>query len=274
MALDGRPIGVFDSGLGGLTTVAELRRLLPQEDIVYFGDTGRVPYGGRSRDTIIKYARQDMAFLRTFDLKAVVIACGTASTTAMDVIEAEQDIPVIGVVEPAARTAARVTRSGKIGLIATQASIRSGMYERRILAENPTAAILPQACPLFVPLVESGRIHPGDIVIETVVAEYLAPLKAAGVDTLLMGCTHYPLLERVIAAFMGEGVTRINAGAEGAKAMADLLRARGGLTEIAAPGRCRYFVSDSVDNFSALASLFLQENVTETVTQIDISAYS
>lgn len=165
--MDDRPIGVFDSGLGGLTTVRELCRLLPEEDIVYFGDTGRVPYGSRSRETIVKYARQDVAFLRTFDLKTIVIACGTVSTTALDVLAAENPIPVLGVVAPAARAAARATRSGSIGLIGTQASIRSGAYERLIRAENPAARVLAQPCPLFVPLVENGRFRPGDVVIET-----------------------------------------------------------------------------------------------------------
>ncbi len=216
--MDDRPIGVFDSGLGGLTTVRELCRLLPEEDIVYFGDTGRVPYGSRSRETIVKYARQDVAFLRTFDLKTIVIACGTVSTTALDVLAAENPIPVLGVVAPAARAAARATRSGSIGLIGTQASIRSGAYERLIRAENPAARVLAQPCPLFVPLVENGRFRPGDVVIETVAAEYLAPLKEAGVDTLVLGCTHYPLLEKVIGAYMGPEVRLINSGAEGARA--------------------------------------------------------
>ena len=222
--MDDRPIGVFDSGLGGLTTVRELCRLLPEEDIVYFGDTGRVPYGSRSRETIVKYARQDVAFLRTFDLKTIVIACGTVSTTALDVLAAENPIPVLGVVAPAARAAARATRS--IGLIGTQASIRSGAYERLIRAENPAARVLAQPCPLFVPLVENGRFRPGDVVIETVAAEYLAPLKEAGVDTLVLGCTHYPLLEKVIGAYMGPEVRLINSGAEGARAAADCLRER------------------------------------------------
>ena len=145
--MDNRPIGVFDSGLGGLTAVRELQRLLPGEDIVYFGDTGRVPYGGRSKDTIIRYARQDVAFLRTFDLKAIVIACGTVSTTALDVLAAENPIPVLGVVAPAAEAAARATKNGAIGLIGTQASIRSGAYEKLIRAADPAARVIPRPCP-------------------------------------------------------------------------------------------------------------------------------
>ena len=270
--MDQKPIGVFDSGLGGLTTVRELTQLLPGEDIIYFGDTGRVPYGSRSRETIVKYARQDVAFLRTFDLKAIVIACGTVSTTALDVLAAENPIPVLGVVAPAARAAARATRSGSIGLIGTQASIRSGAYKRLIRAENPAARVLAQPCPLFVPLVENGRFRPGDVVIETVAAEYLAPLKEAGVDTLVLGCTHYPLLEKVIGAYMGPEVRLINSGAEGARAAADCLRERDAL---AGPGRgsCRCFVSDRQEDFSRLASTFLGWDVAQAVEQVDISQY-
>ena len=271
--MDQRPIGVFDSGLGGLTAVRELCRLLPGEDVVYFGDTGRVPYGSRSRETIIKYARQDVAFLRTFDLKAILIACGTVSTTALDVLSAENPIPVMGVVEPAARAAARLTRSGNIGLIGTQTSVRSGAYERAIQAENPAARVIGQPCPLFVPLVENGRFRPGDIVIETVAAEYLAPLNAAGVDTLVLGCTHYPLLEEVIAACMGPGVALVSAGAEGARAAADFLRARGALSGRADGGACRFFVSDRQEDFARLASIFLGRDVTEAVELTDISQY-
>ena len=267
--MDQRAIGVFDSGLGGLTAVRELTRLLPGEDIVYFGDTGRVPYGTRSRETIIKYARQDVAFLRQFDLKAIVIACGTVSTTALDILAAENPIPVLGVVEPAALAAARRTRNGKIGLIGTQASIRSGAYERLIAGSNPEARVLSRACPLFVPLVENGRVEPGDVVIETVAAEYLAPLKEAGVDTLVLGCTHYPLLERVIGAFMGPEVALINAGAEGARAVAGRLRELEELSD-RPRGSCRYFVSDGVEGFSRLASLFLQQDVSGEVSQVEI----
>ena len=269
--MDQRPIGVFDSGVGGLTTVRELKRLLPGEDIVYFGDTGRVPYGSRSRETIIKYARQDVAFLRTFDLKAIVIACGTVSTTALDLLREETPIPVLGVVEPAARAAAQATRSGVIGLIGTQATIRSGAYERYIAAANPAARVMAKACPLFVPLVENGRVNPGDIVIETVVEEYLSPLKEAGVDTLVLGCTHYPLLERVIGAFMGPDVTLINAGAEGAREACRALTASDALASRTA-GESRYFVSDSTADFSRLATIFLQEDVTGQVKQVEIGA--
>ena len=271
--MDGRPIGVFDSGLGGLTTVRELCRLLPGEDIVYFGDTGRVPYGSRSRETIVRYARQDVAFLRTFDLKLIVIACGTVSTTALEVLAQENPIPVLGVVAPAAAAAARATQNDRVGLIGTQASIRSGAYEALIHKEDPAAQVFSQPCPLFVPLVENGRFKPGDVVIETVAAEYLAPLKAAGVDTLVLGCTHYPLLEGVISAQMGPEVTLVNAGAEGARAAAARLAELDALSGREGGGTCRYFVSDRQEDFSRLASIFLGWDVTGAVGQVDISRY-
>ena len=271
--MDGRPIGVFDSGLGGLTTVRELCRLLPGEDIIYFGDTGRVPYGSRSRETIVRYARQDVAFLRTFDLKLIVIACGTVSTTALEVLAQENPIPVLGVVAPAAAAAARATRNDRVGLIGTQASIRSGAYEALIHREDPAAQVFSQPCPLFVPLVENGRFKPGDVVIETVAAEYLAPLKAAGVDTLVLGCTHYPLLEGVISAQMGPEVTLVNAGAEGAWAAAARLAELDALSGRDGGGTCRYFVSDRQEDFSRLASIFLGWDVTGAVGQVDISRY-
>lgn len=271
--MDNRPIGVFDSGMGGLTTVRALAKQLPAEDIVYFGDTGRVPYGGRSQETIVRYARQDVAFLRTFDLKAVVIACGTVSSAALGVLSAEQDIPIFGVVGPTALRAAQVTRNNKIGLIATAATVRTGAYERIMRHANPMAEITSLACPLFVPLVENGRTQPGDIVIETVVREYLTPLKEKGIDTLVLGCTHYPLLKDVIGAFMGPEVTLLDSGAEVVRQVAERLSASGQEADPGREGRCRWYVSDSTEGFQSLASLFLGRPVTEPVEQISIEDY-
>ena len=270
--MDHRPIGVFDSGLGGLTAARELMRLLPQEDIIYFGDTARVPYGVRSPETILKFARQDMNFLCSFDLKAIVVACGTVSTTSLQQLQREYDLPLIGVVEPAAVAAARATRNGKIGLIATTASINSGAYERVIVRERPEAQVVKQACPLFVPLVENGRFRVGDPVIELVVEEYLKPIKDSGVDTLVLGCTHYPLLSAVIGAYMGEGVTLISSGLEAARAMKARLTKTDALVE-GGHGDVSYFVSDTVDGFEHLAGLFLGSDVRGMVQQIDIEQY-
>ena len=271
--MDHRPIGVFDSGLGGLTAVRRLACVLPNENIIYFGDTGRVPYGTRSRDTIIQYSTQDVNFLRTFDLKAIVIACGTVSAIALDTLTHTQSLPIFGVVEPTARQAAQTTRNGRIGIIATQATIRTGAYEQVIRRCRPEAKLFAKPCPLFVPLVENGRTQPGDIVIETVAAEYLEELKAQGVDTLILGCTHYPLLTDVIRNYMGPEVTLLDSGAEVADHLADYLRHH----DLAAPadqtGCYRWYVSDSTESFHDLASIFLGREVTEPVEQIAIQNY-
>lgn len=271
--MDRRPIGVFDSGLGGLTAVRELARIMPEEDLVYFGDTGRVPYGSRSKETIIHYARQDVAFLNTFEPKAIVIACGTVSTTALEVLQRDSAVPIFGVVEPAARAAARLTQNGRVGLIGTEASIRSGAYERALAALDPRVEILSRACPLLVPLVENGRFQPGDPVAETVAAEYLAPMKEQDIDTLMLGCTHYPLLRPIIADYMGENVSLVDVGEQCARWVSDQLSARGLRTDRTEKGSHRYFVSDNPDGFCKQASLFLGEDVTADVNQIDITIF-
>lgn len=270
--MDNRPIGVFDSGLGGLTTVRQLRRLLPGENIIYFGDTGRVPYGTKSRETLIKYARQDINFLLQFDPKAVVVACNSADTV-RSAIAKDFDLPILGVVEPSAHAAARATRNGRIGLIATPATIRSGVYEPLIRACDDKLEIRTRACPLFVPLVENGRTEPGDVVIETVVQEYLQGLKDWGCDTLVLGCTHYPLLNAVIGRFMGEDTLLINSGAEAAKALARYLQEEDLLGEASEGGKCEYYVSDSTEGFRDLAEHFLKCPMDGTVQQVDIGSY-
>ena len=267
--MDQRAIGVFDSGLGGLTAMRELTALLPNERFIYFGDTARVPYGTRSRETIISYARQDVNFLRSFDLKAILIACGTVSTTALDTLREEVPLPLIGVVEPAVGEAVSASKSGRIGLIGTSATVGSGAFQRAILLENPAATVTSQACPLFVPLVENGRYESSDKVVELVVAEYLAPLKAAAVDTLVLGCTHYPLLMEAVAAYMGEGVALVNTGAAAAQALAAFLQESGALSA-AGRGEQKFYVSDSPDGFERLASIFLRTNVCGEVTQVSV----
>lgn len=270
--LNQQPIGVFDSGLGGLTAVRQLRRIMPSENIIYFGDTSRVPYGNRSRDTILKYARQDMRFLRSFDLKAVVIACGTVSSNCLETLQAENNIPVIGVVAPAVQRAAALTRNKRVGLVATRASVRSGAYERMFHAMSPEVQLFSKACPLFVPLVEEGRCRPGDRVIEQVAEEYLAELKDKGVDTLVLGCTHYPLLAEVIGQVMGPEVALVDVGAESARAARTLLTAQNAQAERKA-GAASFYTSDRAEDFERLASLFLQEDITNQAREIDISRY-
>lgn len=271
--MDNRPIGVFDSGLGGLTAVRELERRMPNETLIYFGDTGRVPYGGRSHETIIRYAEQDVAFLRTFDLKAIVVACGTVSSVALEALRTEEEIPVFGVVAPAAKMAVESTRNGNIGLIATRATIRTGAYSRTIRAMAPEARVHALACPLFVPLVENGRTRRGDVVIETVVAEYLASLKEAGVDTLVLGCTHYPLLREVIGAYMGPEVILVDSGAAVARLVCHYLKQTNSGADPDRIGDRSWYVSDTTEGFANLASRFLGRPVTEPVERIRIEDY-
>lgn len=271
--MDTRPIGVFDSGLGGLTAVRSLRQILPEEDLIYFGDTARVPYGGRARETILKYARQDVRFLRSFDLKAIVIACGTVSTTSLDTLQAENDLPIVGVVEPTCRRALLVTKNQKVGIIATLASIRSGAYEATLRRLDPAVEVIGKPCPLFVPLVENGRIKRGDVVIETVAREYLEPLKATGIDTLILGCTHYPLLTDIVADIMGPDVTLVSAGEESAFELKRLLKATDQRAEESRPGEAEFYVSDQPEDFERIASVFLQEDLRHTARRIDIDQY-
>ena len=270
--MDERPIGVFDSGLGGLTAVREIRSILPFENIIYFGDTSRVPYGGRSQEILLKYARQDVHFLRSFDIKALLVACGTVSTTALPTLEKESDLPILGVVEPACRQALAVTRNKRVGLIATAASVRSGAYERTIAAMDGGVTVIARACPLFVPLVENGRYRVGDSVIETVAREYLEPLKAEGIDTLILGCTHYPLLAEVIAGVMGSGVTLIDSGASAARALRQTLSDKGLLAQRAS-GTLTLYASDQPQDFGALAPQFLRRPLEGAVLPVDIERY-
>ena len=267
--MDNRPIGVFDSGLGGLTAVREIMQRLPDENIVYFGDTGRVPYGARSKETIIKYTRQDIRFLQQFDCKTLVIACGTASSVALDTVCEDYGIPIIGVVKATVHRACCATRNGKIGVIGTHATIQSGSYVRLIAEENAALTTFAAACPLFVPLVENGRIAPEDAILKLAVAEYLAPLRDAGVDTLILGCTHYPIIAQAIGAFMGDGVTLINPGYEAARYLS-------GMPEFqpcaARHGSCRFFVSDDVASFTSSASMFLGRSIEGAVELVNIES--
>lgn len=271
--MDKRPIGVFDSGLGGLTGMRQLMEQLPGEDIIYFGDTGRVPYGSRSQETILKYTRQDINFLLGFDIKAILIACNTADTVAGARVQREYDLPICGTVRPAAKEAARVTKNNKIGVIGTKATIGAHAYDGIIREYNPGAIVRSEACPLLVPLVENQRIARGDKAAELIVEEYLRPLKEWGCDTLVLGCTHYPLLWDIISDCMGTEVTLINSGREAARALAEKLRRADMLSGNEGNGSCRYYVSDSTEGFSETAELFLQRPVEQLVEQIDIERY-
>ncbi|MEE0913049.1 MAG: glutamate racemase [Ruminococcus sp.] len=266
-------IGVFDSGLGGLSAVKEFMHVLPNEKIIYFGDTGRVPYGNRSRDTIKKYAFQDTAFLLKHNVKMIVAACGTVSSVAGKELENELPVPYTGVVNPTAFAAAQKTKNGKIGVIGTVATISSHSYKLRLHKLNPEFEVYEQACPLFVPLVENGIISRDDKIAQLVVEKYLTELKNEGIDTLILGCTHYPLLSKVISDFMGEGVTLVDSGYETAVYAAKILKEQNLLNDDESTKNPEFFVSDTPDGFESVAGLFLGRDMEHTVTQIDIEQY-
>lgn len=265
-------IGVFDSGLGGLTAVRELRRILPGENIVYFGDTGRVPYGTRGRDIIVEYAKQDIAFLLSKGVKAVIAACGTVSSTLPAEVAASLPVPYMGVVESAARAAVLATKTGRIGVIGTPATVASGSYPAAIRRLMPGAAITATACPLFVPLVENGYFGVQNPVTRLVAQDYLKDVKSAGVDTLILGCTHYPLIAPVLADLMGPGVTLVDVGRAAAQSARHMLE-RTGLLRTPRQGKVEYYVSDSTEQFDRLAHIFLGEYAGGSVQRIDIDAY-
>ena len=268
--MDARPIGVFDSGLGGLTTVKMLAESLPGEDIIYLGDTGRVPYGSKSRETIIKYARQDAGFLAGFNIKAMVVACNTACSVAFDILGSAYDMPVYDVISAPAAFASGLTKNGKVGVIGTSATIRSGAYETALKAISPGIQVFSASCPLFVPFVEDGVVSGDDIAALSVAERYLAPIRASGADTLILGCTHYPLLSGVISNVMGPGVSLVDSGAETAKLVARDLHERGLLSNDSAGGNKRFYVTDSVDGFSELASRFLGSDMHGMVEQVNL----
>ena len=268
--MDERPIGVFDSGLGGLTVVKRLAEHLPEEDIIYLGDTGRVPYGPRSRETIIRYARQDASFLTGFDIKAMVIACNTVCSVAFNVLENEHDMPIYEVVSAPARAAAESTKSGKVGVIGTAATIRSSAYETALKKLDPDLMVFSVSCPLFVPLVEEGWIDAVDEAALSIAERYLDKLRESEIDTLILGCTHYPLLRDVISKIMGPDVLLVDSGAETAKQVAENLQGRDMLTKSESGGSIRYFVTDSIEGFSKPASRFLDSDVHGMVEQITL----
>ncbi len=252
------PIGVFDSGVGGLTVAREIMRQLPNERIVYFGDTARVPYGNKSKETVTRYSGQIVRFLETQQVKAIVVACNTASAYALEDLEKESDIPMIGVVKPGARAALATTANKKIGVVGTEATISSGIYSRYIEEHDADVSVVGKACPLFVPLVEEGLWE--DPVTDEIARRYLTELIDSGIDTLILGCTHYPMLRSTVGKIMGEGVTLVNPAYETARELKALLSERG-LESEHRPGLgtelYRFFVSDAADKFQRFANSIL-----------------
>ena len=257
------PVGVFDSGVGGLTVMREIVRQIPEEDIVYFGDTARVPYGSKSRKTIIRFSEQIIRFLMTKEVKAIVIACNTASALALDTVREEFDIPILGVVVPGARAAVEATKRRKIGVVGTDATVNSGMYTKIIQGMDPGIQVIEKACPLFVPLVEERfKEH---IVTQEIIEYYLQSMKDSDIDAMILGCTHYPLLRSKIRAYMGDGIQIVNPAYETAMDLKKLLAERE-MANDRSEGESRYefYVSDMAEKFRHFANTVMPFDVPET----------
>lgn len=255
------PIGVFDSGVGGLTVVKEIMNQIPGESIVYFGDTARVPYGSKSKATITGYTRQIVNFLQAQHVKAIVIACNTASAFALETVRSEIDIPILGVIKPGARMAARTTKNGNIGIIGTEGTIQSRIYNDYLGQMNASLRVFGKACPLFVPLVEEGWLN--DPVTYEVVRRYVNDLMYYDIDTLVLGCTHYPLLRPVIQDVVGSKVHLVNPALETAKTLKQLLLQQQTINETGIVNHC-FYVSDGAEKFRQFANSILPCDVVET----------
>lgn len=268
------PIGVFDSGVGGLTVAREIMRQMPEERIVYFGDTARLPYGSKSKDTVIHYSEQIIRFLRTKEVKAIVIACNTASSFALEAVRKMEDIPIIGVINAGARAAVSATKNGKIGVIGTEGTINSGTYAEVLSEMKPGVEVFGKACPLFVPLVEEGLLH--DSVTDEIASRYLSVLKGKYIDTMVLGCTHYPLLRSTLARVMGNDVMLVNPAYETAVQLKTLLKSMemdcDAGQNLSIDEKYQFFVSDMAEKFKSFATSILPDEVKETL-QINIEEY-
>ena len=249
-----KPIGVFDSGIGGLTVLKEIRHHLPEEDLIYFGDEARFPYGIKSAETVTRFAHEIAGYLMRMDIKMLVVACNTATACALGSLRESLPIPVIGVLMPGAYAASRATKTGRVGVIGTEGTVKSGVYSRLIQNIRPGTEVFAKACPLFVPLVEEGRLS-GKIT-SLIAEEYLAALKTEDIDTLVLGCTHYPLLKAVIGEAMGGGVSLIDSAHETAQEVMRVLQKQG-IRNCGAGSEIRYFVTDAPERFKAVGERFL-----------------
>jgi glutamate racemase len=250
-----KAIGIFDSGVGGLTVLKEITRVLPQEDTIYLGDTARVPYGTKSPETVTRYAHEITAFLVKREIKLLVTACNTASAVSLESLKNHYSIPIVGVIEPGARRAACATRSGKVGVIGTEGTIRSSAYTRAIKRINPEIEVITRPCPLFVPLAEEGWVD--NEVARLTARIYLRGLKDDGVDTLVLGCTHYPILKGIIAETMGTEVKLVDSAEETAHTVAEILRNRNLLRPSSEKGNHHFFVTDVPAGFIRVGNRFL-----------------
>ncbi len=253
------PIGIFDSGVGGLTVVNQIQRHLPRERIVYFGDTARVPYGTKSKDTVTKFSVENVEFLIKHNVKTVIVACNTASSLSLDFLKKCFKVPIVGVIRPGARRAAALTRNHRVGIIGTRATLGSGAYQKELKYASSKIVSFGQACPLFVPLVEEGWLD-SKVTLE-VARHYLSALKSKAIDTLILGCTHYPLLKPAIRAVMGRGVTLVDSAEEVAIEVDRILDAHGLANRSSTRPSHKYFVSDDPKHFSEIGERFLKQKV-------------
>jgi glutamate racemase len=265
---DSRPIGIFDSGIGGLTVVRQLMQRLPQEGILYFGDSARVPYGTKSPETVTRFSFENTRFLVRRDIKFLIVACNTASAMSLDLLQKRFDVPMIGVIEPGARAAVAVTRNRRIGVIGTIGTVGSGAYTRMIAALDPSCVVVQAACPLFVPLAEEGWTD-GEIV-ERITRVYLEPLRESRIDTLILGCTHYPLLKETIARVAGPEVTLVDTAEETVRLVREELSSRALLSDADGEGARKFYISDIPARFSEIGGRFLGRQVLE-VERVDQS---
>lgn len=254
-----RPIGIFDSGVGGLTVARRMQDILPAEDVIYFGDTARVPYGAKSKETVTKFSVENVEFLMKYDVKLILVACNTASSLSLDFLKKRFRVPIIGVIAPGARQAVSSTRNGRIGVIGTRATAASGAYEKAIKAISPKSLVFTGSCPLFVPLVEEGWA--GMKVAHDIASIYLKRMKSKRVDTLILGCTHYPILKNVIKKVMGPKVLLVDSAKEVAKEARDLLNISGLLKNSRVKGKYRFLVSDEPGRFIKTAERFLRQRI-------------
>jgi glutamate racemase len=270
-------IGIFDSGLGGLTVVKELHNLLPYENIVYFGDTGRVPYGTRSKETIIKYAKQDISFLMSQGVKAIIAACGTVSSVT-DYIKEFSDVPFINVIDPTAASAVKFIsekhiQSMNIGVIGTSATIKSHVYLKKISELQKNINVFEKACPLFVPLVENGVVSKDDPVLLEIARRYLSDFKNLNIDVLILGCTHYPIISDAISSILGSKVGIISSGRETAIYAAEFLKSNNMLNNDNSLPEYLFYVSDEIENFSEEAMRFLNLKTPYKIKKVDITKF-
>lgn len=268
--MDKRPIGVFDSGLGGLSAVKAVIEYLPQEDIIYFGDTGRVPYGSRSEKTIETYAEEDIEFLEKFGCKLIMAACGTVSSVAHNAISKVKE-PFVGVVYPACDAAVKATKNNKIGVMGTAATINSGSYIKRISELKPEAEVFGASCPILVSLVENDWIDKDNYIAKEIIKRYLEPMMQQGVDTIILGCTHFPHLAPIIKEVAGDGVTLIDTGYEAVMKAKEILEKNELSNEPFHKGSAKYYISDKTQNFSEIANTLLGVDISDSTEFVDIN---